>query len=351
MNFFSELTAEQVRQAIDAEQIYAAYEEARRLLASRFDGSMVWKTVGGRVYLYRKIGQKWKSLGPRTGDAEAAYKAFTEGRQATRERAAATARRLDEMAPVNRALRLGRLPRLSARVIRRLHETGWLGGRIQIVGTNALYAYERAAGVQIAGDYLATGDVDLLVDGRAKLKLAVADGQGEGILAMLTKVDKSFVRMGRSFRAVNRDGFMVDLITPAGRDPTRPSPHSPRAGEDDLQAAEIPGLAWLVNSPKFDAVAIGEDGYPVRMVCPDPRAFAIHKLWLSKKDDREPAKKGRDLMQARVVAEILRSRLPGLPMDAAALQGLPLALRNEVKALGENPPKPEDDAGTPTPKW
>src|SRR5579862_2488563 len=137
MNFFSELTAEQVRQAIDAEQIYAAYEEARRLLASRFDGSMVWKTVGGRVYLYRKIGQKWKSLGPRTGDAEAAYKAFTEGRQATRERAAATARRLDEMAPVNRALRLGRLPRLSARDIRRLHETGWLGGRIQIVGTNA----------------------------------------------------------------------------------------------------------------------------------------------------------------------------------------------------------------------
>jgi hypothetical protein len=36
---------------------------------------------------------------------------------------------------------------------------------------------------------------------------------------------------------------------------------------------------------------IAQDGMPAPIVSPDPRAFAIHKMWLSKQDDRDPAKK------------------------------------------------------------
>src|SRR3546814_3170260 len=93
---------------------------------------------------------------------------------------------------------------------------------------------------------------------------------------MLRRVDTSFdVAGARSYRAVNRDSFMVDLIAPAPKDPVRPRTGRNRiGGDDDLIAAEIFGLAWLVNSPGFEPMSIGEDGFPVRLACPDPRAFA-----------------------------------------------------------------------------
>src|SRR3546814_20244701 len=95
---------------------------------------------------------------------------------------------------------------------------------------------------------------------------------------------------------------MVDLIAPAPKDPVRPRTGRSRiGGDDDLIAAEIFGLAWLVNSPGFEPMSIGEAGFPVRLACPDPRAFALHKLWLSQRDDREPEEKRRDRSEERPV--------------------------------------------------
>jgi hypothetical protein len=45
---------------------------------------------------------------------------------------------------------------------------------------------------------------------------------------------------------------------------------------------EIPNLEWLANSPRVDVVVISAKGEPVFMAVPDPRAFMIHKVWLSK---------------------------------------------------------------------
>ncbi|GJD60969.1 hypothetical protein [Methylobacterium frigidaeris] len=58
-------THEQVRQFVDAEQVFAAYRAARIELAQRFAGSMAWKTVRGHQYLYRKRKADWSSLVPR----------------------------------------------------------------------------------------------------------------------------------------------------------------------------------------------------------------------------------------------------------------------------------------------
>ena len=59
----------------------------------------------------------------------------------------------------------------------------------------------------------------------------------------------------------------------------------------DLVETEEPGLQWLLNAPKLDAVAIDEDGWPLPMGVPDPRAFALHKAWLCGLPEREPLKK------------------------------------------------------------
>ena len=86
--------------------------------------------------------------------------------------------------------------------------------------------------------------------------------------------------------------------------------------ESDLVATEVPGLQWLLNSPKLDVVAIDEDGWPVPMRVPDPRAFVLHKAWLSGLPTREPIKKPRDLDQARAVAQLVQDEMPHLSFES-----------------------------------
>ena len=105
---------------------------------------------------------------------------------------------------------------------------------------------------------------------------------------------------------------MVDLvIAPQGMN----APEGVTFAKADLVATEVPGLQWLLNSPKLDTVAIDEDGWPVPMRVPDPRAFALHKAWLSEQTSREPLKKPRDLAQAKALAKVVTEQLPHLSFE------------------------------------
>ncbi|CAO3439703.1 nucleotidyltransferase family protein [Azospirillum doebereinerae] len=261
------------------------------------------------------------------------------------------------MTPVNKALGLNRVPQLASRILRRLDEVGFLGKPFRVAGTHALYALEQACAVQARSDLLATGDVDLLWDSSAGLKLTGgAATRMEGVLSLLQRVDRSFhlVRAG-SFRAVNKEGYMVDLITPSFGDPVSSKPWRIGAQGDDLTAIEIGGLAWLVNSPSFEQTVIGEDGYPLRMITPDPRAWAIHKLWLFERDDREPVKRTRDRAQALFAIDLLRGRQPDLPFDADELGALSRSLRAAVSAAqpaaGSTGTEGADDVDGLRPNW
>ncbi|MCX7304496.1 MAG: GSU2403 family nucleotidyltransferase fold protein [Hyphomicrobiales bacterium] len=134
--------------------------------------------------------------------------------------------------------------------------------------------------------------------------------------------DRSFRRTGESFRTENDDGYLVDLIKPVPSPPWRIA-RTAIGKKGDLEAAEIHRLVWLENAPLFDQVAIDEKGYPFRIASFDPRVFAIHKLWVSSRDDRDPLKKAPDGQQAKLVAELTRKFLPNLPFDASELRMLP----------------------------
>ena len=79
---------------------------------------------------------------------------------------------------------------------------------------------------------------------------------------------------------------------------------------DDLMAAEIKNLQWLISAPKFAQIVIGQDGFPATMIVPDPRAFAVHKLWLSNQTDRDTIKKKRDRSQALAVFKLILQYMP-----------------------------------------
>ena len=309
---------------VETTQLYEAWRDARRQAEVHKYG-MKWVTAKGRQYLVKLTNARGngKSLGPRTPETEALLAAFQEGKLRADRRLGHIRERLEQQARLNRALRMGRLPSLVAAILGAIDRSA-ARDDFRVVGTHALYAYEALAGVQIRMELLASGDVDLLYDPRKRLALVARHLDGGGLLGLLRRVDKTFEPLGaRAFRAVNDQGFMVDLVAPLvdARLETALG-----FCPDDLQAAEIVGLEWLVNAPATEAVVLAMDGMPVRFLVPDPRAFAYHKAWIARQPDREPVKKGRDLAQARLLFSLLKTYLPNYPLEPEAVRYLPRAV-------------------------
>jgi hypothetical protein len=130
-----------------------------------------------------------------------------------------------------------------------------------------------------------------------------------------------------SFRAVNDSNYLVDVIRPTIRRETSATD----INIGGFIPVGIDGLSWLVNAPRFEAIAIAEDGLPVWMPCIDPRAFALHKLWLSKRPDRRALAKPRDRAQAKAVAGV--ARLLGLAFSKRALSALPKTLFDDAASI------------------
>ena len=178
--FFKELDNETRRRLIDVQQRVEALRAAQGELKRRFAGTMMWKTRSNRKYLYRRNGRVDKSLGPRSPEAEAIHAAFSQGKARVEQRVEGLRTALTGMARVNRAMGLGRVPKLIGRILRRLDRAGVLGERVCVVGTNALFAYEAHAGIRFESELLATDDIDLALDARRNLSLAAKSMNSEG---------------------------------------------------------------------------------------------------------------------------------------------------------------------------
>jgi hypothetical protein len=345
---FIELNPDQRREVVNTAQRFAAWRDASTKLRG-YRGSMTWATVKGRPYLVRsaytaKGERRQTSLGPQGPDTERLKADFDAGRLAAERRLSTLKETLARQVAMNRALGLGRVPMLGARIIRALDEAGLLGVGIRVLGTYALFAYEASAGVFIDPDLTTTEDIDLLFDARGGVSLAVSEELEDGsLLALLRRVDRSFERARQTFRAVNDEGFLVDLIRPMRDPPWRKDASGERGrigGEDDIDAAEIEGLAWQESAPAFEAVCIDERGGPLRVVTSDPRVWGAHKLWLSGRSDRDPLKRRRDGEQGRDVLGLCRSHFAHLPFEAPDLRMLPRPVFYAAKAVFD-----EDAAG------
>ena len=331
---FSDLDPRTLRERINLSQVWEAWIDAEDLRRHSFLGSMGFETRDGKDYLYRRIGGIGRSLGPRTEQTEEQLARFQAGREDNRARLQGLQEALDKQAAILRSLRDGRLPVVAARILRelRLHNRQ---GRIRVVGTNALYAYEALAGVRFEEGATATGDMDLLHDDRNKLRLLTDERRLIGLAEMIrSRIDASFTsRNPRDYRLTNAEGYMVELIRPEPRPAWRKMPGAQPEQAGDLVGAPISGLQWLVNAPAVDTIVVDERGYPAPIRCPDPRYWAAHKLWLSTREDRDPAKKGRDAAQGLAVVRLIKEKLQHLPLDEAFLAKLPMVLRDQIASV------------------
>lgn len=340
---FHDLNGDQRRELVNTRQRFDAWRAARDA-ANGFRGSMVWKREKARDYLVRSdYGpsglRRQRSLGARSTETERIKDEFDAGRERANSRFTDAEAFLTRQAAINRAVGIGRVPLISARIVRALDRAGLLGEGLRIVGTTAIFAYEAVAGVFVESSITATDDLDLLFDARQRIRLITPDRtQERSLLKLLQRVDHSFERMPRTFSAVNRDGFVVDLIKPMPEPPWKSDREQiAPSGEADLVAVAIEGLRWLENAPLFEAVAIDERGAPLAMAVPDPRAFAVHKLWLSRLANRPPLQRQRDRAQAEAVAGLVTRHLLHLPFNAADLSALPRALVDAARPLFSPP--------------
>ena len=331
---FQSLDGDQSREFINTQQRFQTYVDARKR-DSGYRGSMTFSARNGAEYLLRdyydpRSGiKRQRSLGRRDERTEKIFAEFKRGKAEAARRLKAATETLRRQAAVNRALGMGRVPEIGARIIRAVDGAGLLGKGLKVVGTNALFAYEAAAGVQLPSDITTTEDIDFLLDARARMRLAADEDLAERtLLGLLRKADRSFHKTDRSFQAVNDDGYLVDLIEPMRDPPWQLGASSVSAEPSDLEAVQITGLAWHENAPQFEAVAIDARGFPVRIVAPDPRAYAVHKHWLSGRPDRSMLKRGRDAAQARWVAALVSACLPNLRFDPDISKASPEASLN-----------------------
>lgn len=313
-----ELSEGQRRQLLDSEAVFDALWSAEAD-AWRHRGSMFWREQAGRTYLIKlSPDSKQKSLGPQSDVTRTTFEQFMKRKGEVEARVKDLRAQVDVMRRLNRALRVGRTPDLLVDVLNVLAKAR-VGQHFLVVGTNALYAYETAAGVRFPTDVMETRDADFLFDTRQRAEfLEVMERSGLSFMDLLRKADRTFQRHDvDNSTAVNSKGYEVDLIRryPPPELQAQEHPLRMTAHEEDLWAVRGSTGERLLSVPKFSQVVVGTSGAMARMTTVHPMAFARIKRQLSQDPARDPRKAGKDAMQADQVEELVRQYLPHLASE------------------------------------
>lgn len=312
---FRPFSDEQARLLVNLRQRYESWLEVERERRS-LPYDLRRKTVGGLDYLYRITdrGGNGKSLGPWSDEREAEFTAYHARKAELKDRAASLRTTLAESAALYRALRLPLLSSDAGPILRECDRRALLGSHLLVVGTNAIAAYmAEANGFVLLPDE--TEDFDLAW-------VAANDASsGRTVWDMLKAVDPTFtVNSERDFQARNAKAYEVELLV-------APSRAYSLGAADQPRPVALPEQEWLLLGRPVDQVIGCRDGSPARIIAPDPRWFALHKLWMSDKPTRNPLKRPKDRKQGLALLDLVAAAMPHYPMGAAFAAELPAELQ------------------------
>lgn len=312
MRVVTPFSDEQARTLVNLRQRYEVWMEAERVLAA-LPYDLRRKEISGRAYLYEIYdrGGNGKSLGPWSDEHAARLEAYRVQKTAAKARRDASKLALDESARLSRALRLPMIASEAGPILREADRRGLLDGSLLVVGTNAVAAYALEA----------AGFIRELPDETADFDLAwteTTDQGSEQILWQLLKtVDPTFtINTERTFQARNAKAYEIEILV-------APSRVATMARIDRPRPVPLPEQEWLLEGRPVDQVVICRDGSPARIVAPDPRWFALQKLWMSDQAKRNPLKRGKDLKQGLQLLNAIAETMPHYPLDASFEAALP----------------------------
>ncbi|MBK9447635.1 MAG: hypothetical protein IPO00_16960 [Betaproteobacteria bacterium] len=308
---------ESLRVAANLRQFYDAWIEAARELDT-CDVRLFWKAVNGAEYLVsRNRHGSERSLGRRAAATEQQFDDYAQRKLRLTEQEEARALRLQETCRLYIALRLGAIASEAAAILRAADRRGLLDNCLRVVGTNALAAYELEAASRFAIGMDSTEDFDLAWSADKKTALALAAQSPVSIFGMLKAIDSTYtINSERPFQARNAKAYEVELLVAPSRVAALP-------GSIGLAPIPLPEQEWLLEGRPVDQVVCGRNGTPARIVAPDPRWFALHKLWMSDQDKRNPLKRPKDKRQGEALLSAITAEMPHYPLDEAFRATLP----------------------------
>jgi hypothetical protein len=303
---------EQTRVLINLHQHYEVWMEAERALEA-MPYNLVRKDVNGYTYLYEVLDRtnNGKSLGRWSDEQEARLAEYRARKAGWQERRDLSRARLDESCQLYRALRLPLLASAAGAIIREADRRNLLGSKLIVVGTNTMPAYHIEAAGIIRDIPDETEDCDLAWTGTS-----MEEGE-QPIWDMLKAVDRTYtINTERSFQARNAKAYEVGILAAPSRIGTifrtdRPMP------------IPLPEQEWLLNGRYVDHVVACRDGTAARIVAPDPRWFAMQKLWMAEQTKRNPLKRPKDLRQGSTLLNAIRQVMPQYPLNGAFENSLP----------------------------
>jgi hypothetical protein len=297
---------------VSLEQRYQVWMAAEQTLqAMPYD--LRRKAIGGRAYLYEIHDRRGngRSLGPWTPDKEAMFCDYHGRKSEAKARRDASRPLAAEAGRLCRALRVPMLADAAGPILREADRRRLLGRRFLVVGTNAMAAYAAEAGGFIREAPDETEDFDLAWT-------ATSGEAGEAqIWPMLKAVDPTFsVNMDRTFQARNAKAYKVEVFV-------APSRAAMLHRLDQPRPVPLPEQEWLLLGQPVDRVVICRDASPARIVAPDPRWYALQKLWMSGQAKRNPLKRPKDLKQGLALLDAVRAVMPQYPLDETFERRLP----------------------------
>jgi hypothetical protein len=313
---FIPFTDEETRVLVNLEQQYEVWIEAERALQA-LPYNVRWKTVSDKDYLYELLDRtgNGKSLGPRSPKTEEILEKYLEQKAAAATRRDESGARLAETCRLYRALRLPMIPSEAAEILREADRRSLLGTHLLVVGTNAIPAYFIEAGGRITNAPAETNDFDIAWTGND------SDEQDNPVWALLKSVDPTYtVNTERTFQARNSKAYEVELLV-------APSKVGTMGKRDQPTPVPLDEQEWLLRGQFVTRVVVARDGSPARTVVPDPRWFALQKLWMSRQEKRNPLKRPKDEKQGLALLSVIHDWMPQFKVDEEFENGLPHELR------------------------
>jgi len=313
---FQPFSDEQARVVVNLDQAYHVWMDALRTL-NDMPYNMRIKEVSGREYLYEVTDRRgsMKSKGPIDPEKQAEFDQYKTEKAEMKARLALSRETLAEQASLYRALRLPMLPADAGKILREADRLRFLGDQAMVVGTNALIAYALEANGFIRDAPQETMDFDMALTGLD------ADEDRPTLWKVLKETDMTYsVNTERPFQARNAKAYEVEILA-------APSRIGGQIAQDRPRPIPLPEQEWLLNGRRVDRVVGVRDGEAARMVVPDPRWFALQKLWMAAKPERDPQKKPKDHKQGTALLDAVWLTMRHYPMDDAFFEELPDALK------------------------
>lgn len=322
-------TDEQARVIVNLEQAYQVWMETLRTL-NDMPYNMRIKEVSGREYLYEvtdRVGSM-KSKGLLDPEKQAVFDEYKAEKVALKDRLTQSKSTLKEQGSLYRALRLPLLPTEAGKILREADRMRFLGTQAMVVGTNALIAYALEANGFIRDAPDETLDFDMA------LTAMEAQDDRPTLWKILKEVDMTYaVNAERPFQARNAKAYEIEILA-------APSRISGQIARDKPRPVPLPEQEWLLNGRPIDRVVGVRDGEAARLVVPDPRWFALQKLWMSEKPERNPQKKPKDRKQGTALLNAVWQTMPHYGLDSAFYDQLPDPLKPHFELWdAQKPPR------------